>query len=442
MLSKTFLNCVIIVLFRIDQSKACFIFRNFSISRYYSIQKDDNIQFPIIQISIQKWNKSSDLFSYSFFMTEGNHFDQNEVQQILLNHGYEFVDVVGKGGYGMALKVFSLKYKTHFVAKAIYLNVENGHKLKRSFENEVDIISHLEHPNIIKIYDSFIDSDYCVQILEWCENGSLSSLLKIATEFQPSEITFFIRPIIEALHYLHSKDIAHCDIKPSNILLGSYNRPILADFGISRYLDNENGERHMGGSVPYMAPEMSNTLHYDPKKCDIWALGVTIYELSTGELPYKPCYNRINQVGLLQCPQTMDPDVSQVIYRTLKMSPKMRISAHQLLSLPLFQRNQTMMNSKPGQLPKSGKFIESVQSIRFYPKRTSLPIVANNRRIILNSQSLKFGPLPPKSISHGNCKKIESDDEPVNLGKFHFPSLYKIPQSPMAKPQQFFHNPF
>ncbi|EAX86163.1 AGC family protein kinase [Trichomonas vaginalis G3] len=202
------------------------------------------------------------------------------VVKALSEHDYEIVKYLNKGGFGTCYIVKSLKYEIQFVCKVS--NDTTG-----DFIREQKALTSFDHPNIVRVYDAFTYEKYLFLILEYCSGGSLLSLINSHKKISVSQMLKYSRDIIQALDYMHGLGFAHCDIKPSNVLIDEFGRAKLCDFGLTIFTNQGKKQNNrICGSVNYMAPEMALNREYDPIKCDIWSLGVTLYHFATGKVPY------------------------------------------------------------------------------------------------------------------------------------------------------------
>ena len=259
-----------------------------------------------------------------------------EIDSLLMKHGYKIERLIGRGGFATCLRVQSIKYNQRFVAKAIKTptNPEKKllkFKLAKSYEKEINALCNIAHPNVLCIYDHFIEENYFFIILEYCNQGSLADIIQKTHTINPLDIMNYLKQIVSALTYCHSREIAHRDIKPGNILLHDGVIKV-ADFGIASI--GKDSLDDTSGSIPFLAPEILEKKPHDPYKSDVWALGVTIYVLTIGSFPFV----RTNRDTLLanikhgsyEMPRFVNPIIQRFIRQTLVYDPNSRWSMNQL----------------------------------------------------------------------------------------------------------------
>ena len=261
-----------------------------------------------------------------------------EVFNALRDNGFEVVATIGKGGFSTCFKVFSNKYKDNFVCKVISISGEHSGMLKLSYHNELNTLCKVIHPNIIKIYKIFSAGQNLFQIIELCPEGDLCSRITRKGPFTDQiELLTYVDKILDALIYLEDNNIAHKDIKPSNILIDKYGNPKLADFGLSQSYDKDALSEEYWGTLPFLAPEILNTIPYNPFKSDIWSFGVTLYYLVTGEYPYigrdkKGILANILS-GTVVIPSKVNDGIKRIIRKALVYNPNERMSFSQMKSI-------------------------------------------------------------------------------------------------------------
>ena len=144
-------------------------------------------------------------------------------------------------------------------------------------------LSHVIHPNIIKIFKTFEVPTHLCQILEFCSNCDMKQhVTNTGPLCNDCKFLQIVSKILDALNHLENLWIAHKDIKPSNILLDCIGRPKLADFGLSAFFDANELSDDYCGSIAFLAPDVISRKPYNPFKADIWSFGVTLYYMATG----------------------------------------------------------------------------------------------------------------------------------------------------------------
>lgn len=229
-------------------------------------------------------------------------------------------------------------------------------KLDKYIENEVKIMSKLKHNNIIELYKTFTKLDHIYLILEYCENGDLSSYIKENKLLENQVNTIFIQ-IVNGIEYLHVNQILHRDLKPHNILIGLHNTIKICDFGFACYYNNIDNS--LCGSPFYMAPEMLRKEKYDIK-IDIWSLGILLYQLLTNEIPYKSKTIK-DLVDELEMNHIVIPDKLNISMECIHLlNGLLQQNINDRLDYPdLFNHRWIMGSSKPIEIPKKNTIEES-----------------------------------------------------------------------------------
>lgn len=232
---------------------------------------------------------------------------------------------IGKGSFSTIYKCFD-KNNNEYAIKNF--NIDKP-KDKKIILNEFNIIRKLDHINIIKVFDLIIDNDLnnIYIILEYFEKGDLSKFLNgsVIPEYNANNYSIQIK---NGLKYLLSKDILHRDIKPQNILVSKDNILKITDFGLSKYINNNQLLNTICGSPLYMAPEILKHKKYTIKS-DIWSFGIIIYEMVYGFIPFKSdnIYNLIKKIdsNKLFFNKKISKDCINLLTLMLKKDPSKRI---------------------------------------------------------------------------------------------------------------------
>ncbi|CAK75108.1 unnamed protein product (macronuclear) [Paramecium tetraurelia] len=199
---------------------------------------------------------------------------------------YTIKEMIGQGGFG---KVYKVVHRQTGMIRAMKLILKS--KLKKEDQEklleETSILMDIDHPNIVKLYEMYQDDNSYFLISEYCDGGELFEKIKFVLILTEKEIASYMKQILSAVSYCHSKGIVHRDLKPENILFDSKNQGAalkIIDFGASAKLVNDEKLNKRIGTPFYVAPEVLNG-SYD-EKCDIWSLGVLLYILLCGYPPF------------------------------------------------------------------------------------------------------------------------------------------------------------
>ena len=229
----------------------------------------------------------------------------------LQNGKYRILKVLGQGGFGITYLAIQVRLDRKVAIKEFFMkdfcernettsqvtlgtagSREKVNLCRKKFLKEAKHIALLNHPNIIRIIDVFDENSTSYYVMEYIEGGSLENKLG-ATGLSMSDATRYILQVAETLKYIHKKNIAHLDIKPSNIMLNGNDEIVLIDFGVSKQYDFSTGEQtsvfpvaFSSGYTPLEQYAPDGVEKFSPKS-DIYSLGATCFKLLTGITPLK-----------------------------------------------------------------------------------------------------------------------------------------------------------
>ncbi|XP_007946445.1 NUAK family SNF1-like kinase 1 [Orycteropus afer afer] len=192
---------------------------------------------------------------------------------------------------------------------------------------EIEIMSSLSHPHIISIYEVFENKDKIVIIMEYASKGELYDYISERRRLSERETRHFFRQIASAVHYCHKNGVVHRDLKLENILLDDNCNIKIADFGLSNLYQKDKFLQTFCGSPLYASPEIVNGRPYRGPEVDSWALGVLLYTLVYGTMPFDGFdhKNLIRQISSGEYREPTQPSASEVMLerqRSLKKSKK------------------------------------------------------------------------------------------------------------------------
>ena len=274
---------------------------------------------------------------------------------VLFIKEYYPVEIIGAGAFGLVVNVIQIKTGEKMAVKIIDKNNSN---LDSDYLNkEVYILSILDNPRIMKIYDILDNNDYFFIFMELIEGGNLKDLIikryldKNVYLFRDSECSQIMKGILEALNYLHKKNIIHRDIKPENILFKNkddLSSVILCDFGLAYQMNEyENSTSGLCGTTIYMAPEVLLKKNYD-YLVDSFSAGIVLYILCSGGMHpfyYRGCQQKeyidklISQKCLCKFSAEMPLLARNLFLKLCKFEPLFRYSINKALLHPWITRS-------------------------------------------------------------------------------------------------------
>jgi eukaryotic-like serine/threonine-protein kinase len=253
---------------------------------------------------------------------------------------YRLVDLLGAGGMGEVYRGVHTKIG-RVVAVKVLSQANRGPEFLERFLNEARIQSRLQHPNIATLYDFLEFNNQPCIIMEFIEGETLSDMIQARGAIPAPEAVSLFAPILNAIGYTHGQGITHRDIKSSNVKISASGQVKLLDFGIAK-ADSSPALTQAGGfigTLQYLSPEQLKGGYADARS-DIWALGVLLYEMVTGFMPFEAntigeLYERVNRVDYTRpsaLNQNIPRQIETVISKCLKKNPSDRYqTAHDML---------------------------------------------------------------------------------------------------------------
>lgn len=197
-------------------------------------------------------------------------------------------EVIGRGTMGSVFRALDQENGSIFAAKEVLINRDDDKdkKLRHDLENEINILRHLEHPNIVRYLGHDCINNALYVYMEYMPGGSIQTVL---CQFGPLDeclIAVYTRALLGGLEYLHTREppVVHRDIKGANVLVGANCDVKLSDFGCSKR-EIETMTNHMRGSIPWMAPEVIRATGYG-RAADIWSFGCVMIEMASAKSPW------------------------------------------------------------------------------------------------------------------------------------------------------------
>ncbi|KAL6061743.1 Aurora kinase [Balamuthia mandrillaris] len=241
---------------------------------------------------------------------------------------FEIGRKLGKGKFGNVYVAREKRSKYIVALKVLFKCQLKKNKVEHQLRREIEIQSHLRHPNILRLYGYFHDSTRVFLILEFAAGGELYKHLRKRTRFDERTSATYIASLAEALAYCHKKHVIHRDIKPENLLVGLHGELKIADFGWSVHAPHSR-RKTLCGTLDYLPPEMIEGKTHN-NAVDIWSLGVLLYEFLVGKPPFETTSQRDTTVRIskvqLTYPAYISPLAKDLISKILVHEPEKRLS--------------------------------------------------------------------------------------------------------------------
>ena len=253
-------------------------------------------------------------------------------------NNYRVLGTINRGSFSVVELVENIKTGTKYACKVISRNILKEKETILHFEQEIRFHQTLKHENICELIEIIFREDYIFMILEYCSRGELFDFISKNGRASPAATKRIFAQLVRAVNYLHSKNIAHRDLKLENIYLNEDFNVKLGDFGFCHSSDKQTLLSTSCGSCFYVAPEIIRGEQYDGKKADVWSLGIVLFVISVGALPW----SETNQIRLFEqieradykIPNFVSREIQDIIRMCLKVDPNERPDIGTLMELP------------------------------------------------------------------------------------------------------------
>ncbi|XP_059224595.1 serine/threonine-protein kinase MARK2 isoform X14 [Stomoxys calcitrans] len=248
---------------------------------------------------------------------------------------YKLIKTIGKGNFAKVKLAKHLPTGKEVAIKIIDKTQLNPGSLQKLFR-EVRIMKMLDHPNIVKLFQVIETEKTLYLVMEYASGGEVFDYLVLHGRMKEKEARVKFRQIVSAVQYCHQKRIIHRDLKAENLLLDSELNIKIADFGFSNEFTPGSKLDTFCGSPPYAAPELFQGKKYDGPEVDVWSLGVILYTLVSGSLPFdgstlRELRERVLR-GKYRIPFYMSTDCENLLRKFLVLNPAKRASLETIMS--------------------------------------------------------------------------------------------------------------
>ena len=318
-----------------------------------------------------------------------------------LDGRYEIQEIIGVGGMAVVYKAYDNIDDRIVAVKILKEEFLANEEFRRRFKNESKAIAVLSHPNIVKVYDVSYGDRIQYIVMECVDGITLKEYIQQQGVINYKEAVFFVTQILRALQHAHDKGIVHRDIKPQNIMLLENGAIKVTDFGIALFSRSETRTMTDStiGSVHYISPEQARGDITDDK-ADIYSVGVMLYEMLTGKLPFES--DNTVSVAIMQLqqdpvkPRDINPSIpvglEQIVLKAMQknVNDRYQSAAEMLLDLEEFRRNPSIQfdydykNTEPTKyIPNITGSIKHIDPVEVEDDEEEEPVVKNRTIPIL-----------------------------------------------------------
>ncbi|XP_036387580.1 NUAK family SNF1-like kinase 2 [Megalops cyprinoides] len=365
-----------------------------------------------------------------------------------LKHRYEFLETLGKGTYGKVKKAVERSGRMVAIKSIRKEKIKDEQDLIH-IRREIEIMSSLNHPHIITVYEVFENKHKIVIVMEYASRGDLYDYICERQKLPEREARHFFRQIVSAVHYCHRNGIVHRDLKLENILLDGNGNVKIADFGLSNLYRGDAYLQTFCGSPLYASPEIVNGRPYKGPEVDSWSLGVLLYTLVHGAMPFdgQDYRNLIRQISTGDYRKPSKPsDACGLIRWMLMVNPERRatleeIAKHWWLNWgyhrPLVGDGEGAAGRPSTMSPQAG----GLASIAGWLRRTSRPLLENGSKVrcllrpqgggdVVRQRSLR------RSRKENNVSQTMQDGATARPSKGILKRRGSLKQKPLTEQQQ------
>ncbi|XP_002742407.1 testis-specific serine/threonine-protein kinase 4-like [Saccoglossus kowalevskii] len=259
--------------------------------------------------------------------TSGTSSKVGKAASVLESHGFKLGKTLGHGSYANVMWAHSAKHKIKVAVKIVSKKKAPEDYLVKFLPREIDVIKNLKHPNLICFLQSIETTSRVYLIMEMAENGDLLDYIKSHGAVSETQAAIWFHQLCMGIDYCHHRGVVHRDLKCENLLLNKNNNLKITDFGFARgSMKPKDGRRILSetycGSYAYAPPEILRGMPYDPHFSDIWSMGVILFTMLFGQLPFDDS-NHKTLMQQVQCRvkfpanKTVSEDCKDLICRML-----------------------------------------------------------------------------------------------------------------------------
>lgn len=327
---------------------------------------------------------------------------------------YQVIERIGGGGMALVYKAQDILLNRYVAIKVLRQQFVNDEEFIRRFRREAQSAASLSHPNVVSVYDVGQEEDVHYIVMEYVEGQNLNEIIKERAPLQVEEAVRIASQIADALDHAHHNQIIHRDIKPHNILIGRNGRVKVTDFGIARAVTSATITQagSVVGSVHYFSPEHAKGVTTG-EKSDLYSLGIVLYQMLTGRLPFlgeSPISVALKHLQeQFEEPRLVNPMIPQsvenIILKSMRKNPAERYqSAKEMLrdletSLLPERRTESKLSFAEDE--------DDADSTRIIPAiKPANKAMAGGSKLSRDSQASDESRAPKKAAGNGKSKAV------------------------------------
>ncbi|BES96731.1 testis-specific serine threonine-protein kinase [Nesidiocoris tenuis] len=280
----------------------------------------------------------------------------DSINNVLSKKGFKLGKTIGEGTYckvRIAFKASELGYHERVACKVVNKNRASDEFVSKFLPRELSIVRSIKHPNIVTVFNIIESDDQVYMFMDLCDGGDFLDFIRLRGALVESRARHFFRQLVDAVGYLHTREIAHRDLKCENIMLSDKDTIKIADFGFARWCcDLVTRKRVLSdtfcGSAAYAAPEILQGIKYNPKMYDVWSLGCILFIMICGTMPFDDKdikkMMKIQTLRRLTFPSrsNLSTRVKRLIMHILEPDVTRRATVKQILNSPWFTNSSRL----------------------------------------------------------------------------------------------------
>ncbi|XP_066206316.1 serine/threonine-protein kinase MARK2-like [Saccopteryx leptura] len=274
---------------------------------------------------------------------------------------YMFIRTLGTGGFA------TVKLARHVpTGMLVAVKILSIKSFNPKVFREVELLKSLNHPNVVKLVEVIVTDSTLFIVMEYVSGGDLSNYLPSNRPSTESEARHIFRQLISAVQYCHWVGIVHRDLKLENVLVDAHRNIKVTDFGLGRKVEKDELKTYCGTEW-FMAPEMLQCRTYEGRKVDIWGLGVILFQMVTGELPFKDRdltkVKKKIMAGKFTIPGFLSVECQALLKKLMALNPSERSAAEEILKDPWVNNGQKEHLKPYGDVPRGNLDPEIVEQM-------------------------------------------------------------------------------